>query len=123
MYDTPIRWKVIYMYISNLHKCVLLLLSIDQEVPTEDIKYSLTKSAQACRWITSVLSIVHTYRRSNRANAEEKMTWSLTLHLTEDKPFTNHTTGNQSLACNLLIHTLDIVLLDFHNLQLDTGLH
>ena len=96
MYDMPILWKVIYMYISNLHKRVLLLHPINQEVSTEDIKYSLTKSAHACRWITSVLSIVHTYRRSNRANAEEKITWSLTLHLTKDKPFTNHTTGDQS---------------------------
>ena len=84
------------MYISNLHKRVLLFHSINQEVSTEDIKYSLTKSAHVCRWITSVLSIVHTYRRSNRANAEEKITWSLTLHLTKDKPFTNHTTGDQS---------------------------
>ena len=72
MYDMPILWKVIYMYISNLHKRVLLLHPINQEVSTEDIKYSLTKSAHVCRWITSVLSIVHTYRRSNRANADEK---------------------------------------------------
>ena len=64
--------KVIYMYISNLHKCILLLNSIDQEVPTEDIKYPLTKSTSACHGITSVLSIVHTYCRSNRANAEKK---------------------------------------------------